>query len=518
MGPHVYRSPVVGALLIVFGLSSGSSLGADPLHDPINTAYLQSLSDKKSLTADELARARDAMLKINNEARLNNDYRKQKKLKNDLELPTGLKPLVLSEMLNAAAQEQAEAAAGLIRIPRGKAIPGAMASGTAASLADFPIGWQASDSTYRPTWNLGGRPVDSVGYGMAKSAAGQWSVVAVWADLGGAAFENLGLHDLPNIKKLTSFSDKTRLTADELQSVRLSMLQLNNEARANPEYRKKMGSTKDLNLPSNLPPLVLDDAANKAAQVQADYQAGIGTMTHDNTNYRGYDDRMAKTNVPGALEACGFSSNLNDFPIGWMKGDTHYRPTWNIDIPVHRVGYGAAKDVRTGRWYCTALWLPATDAEKVAGAAAVQPPAAADVKRDYMPKTLKTIDGQTPKRVPDPGPGGSAEAPVITKGMILHWGDVLRSKNGNWGMIVDNQGSLIITDRSGKPKWTAGKGGSHAEYQATDGNFCFYDKKKNWIWGTQTHGDHMTDGKIRLTDDGVLQQLDKDGKVVWSSQ
>ncbi len=551
----------MGIVFIFSSLPAGMSLGADTLHDASNITSLESLNDKKSLTAAELTQAREAMLKINNEARLNSDYRKQKKLKNDLVLPSNLEPLVLNDDLNAAAQEQAEGAAGLIRLARGKAIPGAMASGSAGSLADFPIGWQSSESTYRPTWNLGGKAVDSVGFGMAKSAAGQWSVVAIWADLGGARFKDLGLHDLDNIKKLSSFNSKATLTPEELQTIRASMLQINNEARTNPEYRKKMGSTEALDLPKDLEKLVLDDAANKAAQVQADYQASTDAMSHDNRNYRDYDDRMLKLNVPGALEACAFSSSLSDLPIGWMKGETHYRPTWNIDIPVHRVGYGVAKSARSGRWYFTAIWLPVAKGEIVAktpetpaakdpfapaSPSAVTPPvtpapaagttptqaaapsgekiriAAEDAPhrgKNYIPEDLKTVNGKKPHGIDyfTRGQSGTIEG-ELTKGGILHMGDILGSPDGAYRLIIDFSGKLAITDAKGKEKWSAGQDGTHVEYQEGDGNFCLYDKNKVWKWGTQKFGPNIVDGSVRLTKDGVLEQLDKDGKRVWASE
>jgi len=560
MGFHLKRSSLVGILFIFSNLSAGLSLRADQLHDQSNIDVLQSMDDKKLLTDAELTQARDAMLKINNEARLNSDYRKQKKLKNDLDLPSNLAPLVLNDELNAAAQEQAEGAAGLIRLPRGKAIPGAMASGSAGSLADFPIGWQSSESTYRPTWNLGGQPVDSVGYGIAKSAAGKWSVVAIWADLGGAQFKDLGLHDVENIKTLASFSNKANLTADELQTVRECMLQINNEARTNPEYRKKMGSKTALDLPKDLEKLVLDDAANKAAQVQADYQASNNTMTHANSNYRDSDDRMTKCNVPGALEACAYSSSIKDLPIVWMKGETHYRPTWNIDIPVHRVGYGVAKS-SNGTWHFTAIWLPVAKGEIVAktpekpaqmdpfaptSPAAVTPPVTAAPAagttptqdgaptgekiriaaenalyrgKNHIPEDLKTVTGKKPHGIDYYTRGQSSTVESeLTKGGILYKGDILSSSDGGYRLIIDFNGKLTITDATGNVKWSAGQDGTHVEYQEGDGNFCMYDKNKVWKWGTQKFGPNIVDGSVRLTNDGVLEQLDKDGKRVWASE
>lgn len=175
------------------------------------------------------------------------------------------------------------------------------------------------------------------------------------------------LHAQSNLDLLKNMSSKSTLLAAEMQQVRAAMLAINNEARSNPNYRRAQGSQTALQLPSNLEPIKLNDELNKIAQEQAEYQAKIRDVTHDNANYKsvnndkGYGERAGKY-LPGhvKLEACGGSSDLADYPIGWMKSETHYRPTWSLEgVPINAVGFGAAKSGDT--WYTTAMWSYVAD-------------------------------------------------------------------------------------------------------------------------------------------------------------
>lgn len=174
------------------------------------------------------------------------------------------------------------------------------------------------------------------------------------------------LHKQANLDYLTSISAKTTLNEPEKAKIRQTMLAIMNEARANPNYRKQSGSTTALNLPSNLKPLMLDDRLNRLAQIQADYQASIKSTTHDN-RIAGSMETRTKTvfgKDMAMLEACGSSTNMADYPIGWMKSETHYRPTWNLDpgLKPTAVGFGFAKG-SDGQWYHTACWTDVTDYE-----------------------------------------------------------------------------------------------------------------------------------------------------------
>lgn len=99
------------------------------------------------------------------------------------------------------------------------------------------------------------------------------------------------LHNQANLDYLKNLSSKSSLTKAELDKARATMLKINNEARLNPNYRKKQESQTALQLPSGLKPLIINEDLNKLAQEQPDYQASIKSVTHDNRNYRDFGAR-----------------------------------------------------------------------------------------------------------------------------------------------------------------------------------------------------------------------------------
>ncbi len=178
------------------------------------------------------------------------------------------------------------------------------------------------------------------------------------------------LHNQDYIDYLNYLGSNSTLTAEQMKEVRETMLAINNEARLNPNYRVAQRCTTALQLPSNLEPLIINEDLNKLAQEQAVYQASIGDVTHDNANYRDFGARVDRylKNHPKP-EACAGSVNLGDYPIGWMKSETHYRPTWNLNgdntptYPINAVGYGVAKNGE--QWYFTAIWSYVADPEAI---------------------------------------------------------------------------------------------------------------------------------------------------------
>jgi len=171
----------------------------------------------------------------------------------------------------------------------------------------------------------------------------------------------------------------------DLDGFRLQMLAIGNMGRRDPDYRKKHGekvatdlSGQTVTLPPDPPnhpqaevlkiykkrptppyfdDLVLNDALNKAAQFQAEYQASTGKVGHDGptdhngVNLKDFWDRARhfgySLNTEG--EGCG-QGTPTDFPEGWMKSNTHYRPWFNIGADVREVGLGIARGA-DGSWY-----------------------------------------------------------------------------------------------------------------------------------------------------------------------
>lgn len=154
------------------------------------------------------------------------------------------------------------------------------------------------------------------------------------------------------IVELDKWQDKTALSATELETVRNLMLEIANEGRANPNYRREAGCKKDLDLKANLPPLVMSAVANAAAQNQADYCAAADEVSHDQENatyrlkeeYKTFATRAPAFGLPGGSAEAAGGGKLSLFPTIWMKSETHYGGFWDCGTqPVASVGIGIAR-------------------------------------------------------------------------------------------------------------------------------------------------------------------------------
>lgn len=204
---------------------------------------------------------------------------------------------------------------------------------------------------------------------LATSAEGWSSAKVIIAESSGKEAPNVRLNldgsaGTPSEEKvalwrLADLTSKEHLSSEELEEARGFMLTVANAGRANPGYRREMGSKTALNLPKNLKPLELDEKLNEAAQHQAEYCAKVKEPTHDQDDpkYATLGDRLklfTGSEIAGA-EAAG-AGGLQDYPTGWMKSETHYRPFWNLEGPITHVGFGIAKG-SDGNWYVVAVFV-----------------------------------------------------------------------------------------------------------------------------------------------------------------
>ncbi len=160
------------------------------------------------------------------------------------------------------------------------------------------------------------------------------------------------------VAQLTELNQKDSLSTEELEQAREYMLEIANAGRANPEYRRQMGSKVALDLPTGLKPLVLGENLNHAAQNQAEYCAKIKKATHDQDDpkYATLGLRLQQFNVEGGFAEAAGGGNLQNYPTAWMRSDTHYRPWWDLDQQVTTtVGFGIAKG-DDGKWYAVAVF------------------------------------------------------------------------------------------------------------------------------------------------------------------
>jgi hypothetical protein len=223
----------------------------------------------------------------------------------------------------------------------------------------------------------------------------------------------------------------------DLAGYREQMLAYGNAGRRDPDFRKtnKATTATDLTLDTvvtlgptpekvyrqrQTPPFFDDhrttDALNKAAQFHAEYLASNGIMGH--TGPGGYTepgtgrsgvmteaaDRSRFFGGPGnVVEAAGMGGP-GDFPYGWMKSETHFRPWFNVDGRYPEIGYGAAQ-AADGTWRFVALAVRNTD-----------DPPAPSLAQVTLPITGKV---GTTVQVDKPTVGVDATPPATTTGSTV---------------------------------------------------------------------------------------------------
>lgn len=104
-------------------------------------------------------------------------------------------------------------------------------------------------------------------------------------------------------------------------------------------------------------------------------------------------------------------------------------------------------------------------------------------------------------------------------GQQLAKGDYLSSQNGNYTLIMQTDGSLVIYRTSdGQKIYGMAKLGEFAVMQ-TDGNFVEYASNGNWIWATHTDTNTGEPRIALLRDDGslIISCLLPLINVYWSS-
>lgn len=158
--------------------------------------------------------------------------------------------------------------------------------------------------------------------------------------------------------RVEDIAQKPSLSPQDAAQLRAAYLDIANAGRANPNYRREMGSRTILDLPSNLPPFRLNEKLNRAAQMQAEYCAANRTLTHNqprNPAMNNVPDRLKAVGYNGTAVEAGGAGQLTDYPKNWMKSETHYRPWWGLDGPnENEIGFGFAK-ASDGTWYVFAV-------------------------------------------------------------------------------------------------------------------------------------------------------------------
>ena len=98
----------------------------------------------------------------------------------------------------------------------------------------------------------------------------------------------------------------------------------------------------------------------------------------------------------------------------------------------------------------------------------------------------------------------------------------LTSPNGQYKLVGQTDGNLVIYDSAGTAKWSSGTYGKGvAPYVLTlqsTGNLQWSDSAGTIIWSTNTGGKGKFPYVVRMQDNGNVALVDEDNKVVWNSK
>ncbi len=100
---------------------------------------------------------------------------------------------------------------------------------------------------------------------------------------------------------------------------------------------------------------------------------------------------------------------------------------------------------------------------------------------------------------------------ILRSGQMIYQGEALKSPNGRFKLVLQNDGNLVLYDR-GRALWSSGTNGKNARklVMQSDGNLVLYGPNGP-VWATNTSGNRGA--YLMLQDDGNLVIY----KAVWST-
>jgi uncharacterized protein (TIGR02145 family) len=343
----------------------------------------------------------------------------------------------------------------------------------------------------------------------------------------------------------------------DLDAFREAMLRYGNAGRRDPDFRKNNGSktATDLTLDmvvtlgpkpekvfrqSDTPPFFADhllaQELNDAAQFQAEYQASIDKLGHDGprawldpatgktVDLFDANDRIVYFGGANAVEAAAVGP-LGSAPHGWMAGETHFRPWFNVDGCYPEIGYGAAQS-KSGNWYYVAVPVrlnpcveptPQPTAEATAGATA-EPTAATPEPTAAAPEPTTTPEPTAAA----PEPATYANGFPLLAGTTIAQGEKYPSESGNHYLIFQPDNNLVVYDATGQYVWglesvTDNYAQAKVVQMQQDGNLVVRGDDDAFIWSALSK-DPDASAYLNLTPEGALQLISGDtGAILWAS-
>lgn len=131
------------------------------------------------------------------------------------------------------------------------------------------------------------------------------------------------------------------------------------------------------------------------------------------------------------------------------------------------------------------------------------------------PPSNPTPPPAPPTPAPAPPPAGSCG--VLAPNSPLHVNVPVPSCNGNYELVMQGDGNLVLYGPSGAATWhtvTHGNVGASAVFQG-DGNLVVYSAWGNPLWHAGTHGN--PGAELVVSNSGAVQVRSASGNTLWSS-
>lgn len=365
---------------------------------------------------------------------------------------------------------------------------------------------------------------------------------------------NAKMNELGQQTKAGEYYPAVKVPAD-LDAFRAQMLAYGNAGRRDPNFRQDNGAKTATDLSgdtvdayadetkttthkekvfkqSQTPPYfadhVLNDALNQAAQFQAEYQASIRQTGHDgprafrdpksgkSVNLFDLSQRAAFFGAPANVVEAAACCSLGDAPHGWMAGDTHFRPWFNVDGCYPAIGYGAALGT-DGKWYFAAV--PIRDADCLTPPA--QPTTAPTAQPTAAAPAATAAATQAAPAQPTSAPAQADRFPLHA-GRTIVQGQKYPSASGDHYLIFQPDGNVVVYTAADQYVWglqsvTDNYGQTQSVQMQDDGNFVIRGANDEYIWSALTENPDPS-AYLQLTPEGVLQLVSGDSAtVLWAS-
>ena len=106
----------------------------------------------------------------------------------------------------------------------------------------------------------------------------------------------------------------------------------------------------------------------------------------------------------------------------------------------------------------------------------------------------------------------------LNPGDTLNIGEYITSPNGQFKLITQGDGNLVLYDTNNKPLWATGTNGKPVSFviMQGDGNLVLYDSSWKPYWDSKTWG--HPGAWLLLQNDGIIVINDKNGGQLWGTK